>query len=121
MRTIALEGLRFHARVGVHEEEKIRGNEIQVDVYLVLSSGEMMKDKLSETLDYEKVYREIVAVMSMRMNLLETACREILNRVVPLSSQIEKIRVRVSKVHPPIPGQIDRAYVEEEWARDREG
>ena len=118
MITIALEGMRFHAYVGWHEEEKIIGNEIQVDLYLNVPRGHSDSDALQETVNYETVFEAVKLVLGEKMNLLETVCRKIIAVVAALSSSIEGIEVRVSKINPPLLGRVDRVFVEEVWTRE---
>jgi len=118
MITIAIEGMRFHAFVGWHEEEKVIGNEIQVDLYLNVSSNQSDDDVLQKTVNYETVFDAVKLVMNERINLLETVCKKIITSVTTLSPSIEEIEVRVSKMNPPLPGRVDRVFVEESWTKE---
>ena len=120
MITIALEGMRFHAKVGWYEEEKLLGNELVVDVYLNVPPFKVETDLLPKTVDYETVFDTVKQVLSDDINLLETVCFRIIENVAALSYEIKGIQVRVSKLHPPVNGRADRVFVEQEWLRDNE-
>lgn len=117
MRTIGLEGMRFYALVGIHPEEKILGNEIEVSIYVTLNSDELKQDQLEETLDYAKVYDTIKIILQEKMRLLETACKKIQIAIADLSDDVIKVKVRIAKIYPPIAGRIEKFFVEDEWVR----
>lgn len=117
---IALEGMKFHALLGLNPEEKILGNEIVVDVYVTVKPGKAGGnniDDIGSTLDYVKIYEAVRYVLSEEMNLLEAACDKILSAVRSLSNEINHVRVRVAKVNPPISGRVYQTYIENEWVR----
>jgi len=119
MINIGLEGLRFHAFVGLHEEEKTLGNEIMVDLCVQVASDESSEASLDGTVDYESVYEAVKQVMSDKTELLENVVKKILIRIAELSARVESVSVRVTKVHPPASGRIERVFVEEEWTRKK--
>jgi len=119
MITIALEGMKFHAFVGWYEEEKILGNEITVDLYVNVPADVQEGDSLQETVNYETVYETVRQVLNEKINLLETVCQRIIERVAALSTKIEGVEVRVSKLHPSVSGRVDRVFVEQEWIREK--
>lgn len=118
MITIALEGMRFQAPVGIYPEEALLGNEIVVDVYLNVATHQHRGESIKDSLNYETVYTAVKIILQQPAQLLETVCRNIIGSVSQLSKLIEAIQVRVSKLHPPLPGQVARVFVEEEWIRD---
>jgi len=117
MHTIGLEGLYFFARVGFYPEERILGNEIEVNVNLTIDTSLQNITSLRETVDYERVYESVKKVMQEEISLLETACFRIQHAIAGLSGDILKIKVRVSKIHPPLSGRAKQVYIEDEWVR----
>jgi dihydroneopterin aldolase len=117
MRTIGLEGMRFFAFVGFHEEEKILSNEIEVNVYISLESKDRTEDRVEQTLDYAIVYQKIKEILQEHSNLLETVCNKIQQVIRGLNANIMWVRVRVAKIHPPVVGRVEQIFVEEEWVR----
>jgi dihydroneopterin aldolase len=111
---IALEGMHFWAKIGYYEEEQLVGNEIHVDVYvdtkdLVLDGN----DDLGSTLNYETIYQLSRLEMKKPVKLLETTAINIHRRI---HSQYQdkgiEVKVRISKISPPLNGPVDRAYIE---------
>src|ERR1043165_6021364 len=118
MRTIGLEGMRFNAHIGIHPEEKVLGNEIEVNIYVTLNTEGLKHDQLEETLDYVKIYETIKNIVHERMRLLETACTKIQLAIAELSDDVTKVKVRIAKLYPPIAGsRIEKFFVEDEWVR----
>ncbi|MCB0514887.1 MAG: dihydroneopterin aldolase [Chitinophagales bacterium] len=113
MALIAVEKMVFYAYHGVHSYEKESGGFFEIDVYVhaecVLAA---QNDDISETVDYEKIYRICKEEMTIKVNLLEHIAWRILQRVEKISEKIEKVKVRVSKLNPPIEGKVGRTFVE---------
>lgn len=114
MGTIAIEGMRFHAFHGYYEEEQNIGGEYLVDVYVETDfSKAAEKDEIKNTINYELVYEMVKMEMGIRHKLLETVVQKILNSIDKTFTP-EKIKVRISKLNPPLIGKIDRFFIEAE-------
>lgn len=111
---IALEGMHFWAKIGYYEEEQLVGNEIHIDVHVdtkeIILDGD---DDLSSTLNYETIYHLCRLEMKKPVKLLETMALNIHRRI---HSQFQdkgiEVKVRISKISPPLNGPVDRAYIE---------
>ena len=111
---IALEGMHFWSKIGYYEEEQLVGNEIHIDVYVdtkeIYSDG---NDDLGNTLNYETIYHLCRLEMKKPVKLLETTAINIHRRI---HSQYQdkgiEVKVRISKISPPLNGPVDRAYIE---------
>ena len=114
MATIALEGMRFFARHGVFEEEKVNGNTFEVDVWLDTGDRALpQSDALSDALDYGKVYAAAAEAMDTPVDLLETLVQKIGHKCLQaFPGELDLVRVRVSKLNPPVAGACARSYVE---------
>jgi 7,8-dihydroneopterin aldolase/epimerase/oxygenase len=123
---ILLEGMRFHARHGVHAEEARTGHWFRVDVRVELPEGRYgIADRLAHTLDYEQVYRICAEVMGQRADLLETLAGRILTGIGRLQTDCGTVTVRVAKEAPPFSGPCERVAVElrarpDEWSGTEE-
>jgi dihydroneopterin aldolase len=90
------------------------GNEIHVDVYVdikdIVLDG---SDDLGSTLNYETIYQLCRLEMKKPVKLLETTAINIHRRI---HSQYQdkgiEVKVRISKISPPLNGPVDRAYIE---------
>lgn len=110
---IALEGMEFHAHHGVYPEERKTGRTFIVDVYLeVDTSNAAITDELNDTVDYADVFEIVKQIMETPLNLLEHVVEKILVTVLNHSARVQEVKVRVSKMDPPLPGKVVRTYVE---------
>lgn len=117
MGIVALEGIRFFAHHGVHEHEKKDGNTFEVDVYMYTDRISGLDDEVEHTVDYEHAWDEVKAVMETNVNLLETIVEEIGKRILSRIEAVDRVKVRVSKLNPPLGSHCLRSYVEADYAR----
>ena len=90
------------------------GNEIHVDVYVDTKDIVLYgNDDLGSTLNYETIYQLCRLEMKKPVKLLETTAINIHRRI---HSQYQdkgiEVKVRISKISPPLNGPVDRAYIE---------
>ncbi len=109
---IALEGMKFYAHHGHYDAERKKGNDFIVDAYITAGVNENLNDKLAHTLNYEIVFDCVKKEMEKPTKLLETVAVNILNELQKKFPYAISLRVRVSKLSPPLPGDVQRAYVE---------
>lgn len=113
MALIAIEGMHFFAYHGFYEEEKLIGNNFQVDVYLETPTlNAATSDDLTKTINYETVFIICEAVMKKRVRLLETLAMTIALNIKQHYTHLAKIKVRVTKYNPPLGGKVDKVWVE---------
>ena len=112
MGKITLEGLEFFAFHGYYDEEQKIGNKYGVDITIETSldkAGE--DDKLSETIDYEELYKIIREEMGQPSRLLENIGGRIMNSIFEKFPLVTFVEVSISKFNPPIGGICKRALV----------
>ena len=113
MGLIAVEGMRFYAYHGFYEEEQKIGQYYLVDVYVHTNFGKAaQEDDLSKTINYETIYLATKIEMNKPTQLLEALATRISDSLKNKFANIEEIRVRVSKLHPPLGAQVERTYIE---------
>ena len=118
MGKITLDGLEFFAFHGYYDEEQKIGNKFGVDITIETSLEKAgMDDKLSETIDYEELYRIIREEMNKPSRLLENIAGRIMNSVFNNFPLLTFIEISISKFNPPIGGICKRAIVT--LSRDR--
>lgn len=113
MATIALEGMIFHSKHGVFPEEKVLGARYEVDVYLntsILKAG--ISDSLADTIDYGAIYNIVAERMKQKHKLLEFLAYQLAQEILTTHASIYSVKVRVSKMHPPLGGLCNRTFVE---------
>jgi dihydroneopterin aldolase len=70
-----------------------------------------MTDTLSDTVDYVLLNRIVKEEMSVPSDLLETVAKRILDRVLTEAPMVEKVTVSVSKINPPIGGDVEMVTI----------
>lgn len=110
---ITIEGINLYGYHGCLEEEaKIGGNYI-VDVYMTTDFSSAAKtDNLIETIDYCTIYEICKAQMAIRSKLIEQVCDRIFNQIKSDFSTITHLHVKVTKLLPPMNGNVDKVSVE---------
>ncbi|MCS6928823.1 MAG: dihydroneopterin aldolase [Saprospiraceae bacterium] len=115
MAFIAIEGMRFFAFHGVHEEERRIGAEYLVDVYVHIDISKAAKeDDVEKTVNYETIYRICQREMKEPRKLLETVVLAIVERMKRQFDKMISLRVCVRKLNPPLGGQVASVFVQEE-------
>lgn len=116
---IRIKNAVFYAYHGAIEDEQNLGGkfEFDVDLYSDLSAA-AESDSLAKTVDYEKVYACIrETVLHKKYYLLESLAHSICKSLLAQFPPLERVVVRVRKVHPPVKGVVD--YVEVEISAKR--
>lgn len=112
MGIIKVENIRVFAHHGCLTEETKIGSEYRVDLEVEANLQKSAKtDKLTDTVDYVFLNRIIKEEMSIPSALLETVCRRILDRIFKEDKLVKKATVWVSKLNPPIGGDVESVTV----------
>jgi dihydroneopterin aldolase len=112
MALIEIEGMEFYAFHGHFEVEKIAGNRFLVNLKIETDCSRAgQTDRLEDTLDYQKAYRAIKEEMAIPSDLLEHVAQRIINRIKSEFQKVQKVTVKVSKMNPPMGGQIRKVSV----------
>lgn len=101
MITITLNNLTFFSFHGVHEEERILGNEYEVNVSISYKTEEKIT-ALEQTVNYTSVYELIKQRMAIPAALLETLAQDLAQQIHKLDLRITTITVAIEKKNPPI-------------------
>lgn len=106
--TIEVNGIKLYAFHGcLPEEGKIGGNYI-VDVSLITDFSEAAKtDELIETIDYVDINLIVKEEMAIRSKLIEHVGQRIYDRVRKEIQNLEKLKIKVTKICPPINGDVN--------------
>lgn len=107
MGLIALEGMEFFAHHGVYPEERANGQWFRVELELTNDfSKAAQSDALSDALDYVAVYEVLKEEMAIPAHLLEHLAHRINKRMKQEFPAIEKLRIKITKMQPPIEGKL---------------
>jgi len=115
MTRVALEKMEFYAYHGYYDEEQIKGNNFVLDVYADIPTFNSQEDNIDDTVNYEYIYKVCEKHMiEKKYKLLETVALQIAKDIKAEYRNIYKVKVRLAKLNPPIPGKIGRAMIEYE-------
>ena len=101
MLTIHLHNLLFHSFHGMYKEEKILGNDFEVNVDVSIKAQENIT-KLRQSVDYVSLYSLIKEVMDQPTPLLEKLVQELAEKIRLLDEKIEGVSISIKKLNPPI-------------------
>jgi len=116
MGRIILSGMRFRSYIGVYAFEQDRGNEFEVDVTIESNILSGDRDELGSTIDYAQVHDVVKTIMGNRYHLIEFAAKEMQEKIVAGFS-VDYVKVRISKMNPPLDGDVYRVSAELEWRK----
>lgn len=111
MITVQLNQLIFNAFHGIHEEERILGNEYVVDASVDFHEKDEVISHINDTVNYAIIYDIIKKRMSIPTPLLETIVMEIGNEIHKEFPDLKSISISVKKMHPPIESMQGAAKV----------
>lgn len=112
MGIIEIEGMEFYAYHGHFAEEQIVGNRFIVNLTINTDCSKAAKsDDLADALNYLAVYQVIKEEMQIKSHLLEHVAGRIINRLYDSYKTIEKAKIKISKMNPPMGGQIEKVSV----------
>jgi dihydroneopterin aldolase len=110
--TVQLEGMEFYAFHGCYKEEQLVGNKFLVDLDIQTDcSLSANSDNLKEALNYQTAYLLVKKEMEIKSHLLEHVCKRILDRLNEQFTEIQHVRIKVSKINPPMGGKIEKVSV----------
>jgi dihydroneopterin aldolase len=108
MLTVSLHNIKLHAPVGLYPEEKILGNDFEIDVDVFLP---IINEQALPFVDYTLIQNIVHNTFKQGGQLLETLAENIYTTIkinVPIA---EKIKVAIRKLNPPLPGEVKYAQV----------
>ncbi len=112
MGKIKLNNIRVHAWHGCLKEESIIGSDYRVDLEVSSNlSKPADSDDLSDTVDYVHLNNIVKEEMNIKSKLLEHVAKRILDRTFLEIPLIHSAEVSVSKINPPIGGDVESVSV----------
>jgi dihydroneopterin aldolase len=110
--TIEVNGIKLYAFHGcLPEEGKIGGNYI-VDVSLQTDFTEAaITDELIKTVDYVDINKIVKEEMAIRSKLIEHVGQRIFNRIKKEVQNVDKLKIKVIKICPPINGDVENVAI----------
>lgn len=109
---IELNGIQLYAFHGCLEEEGRIGGHYIVDVCITTDfSVAAISDDLSQTVDYVDVNKIVSEEMALRSKLIEHVGHRISQRIHRELNGIDKLSVKITKVCPPINGDVKNVAI----------
>jgi dihydroneopterin aldolase len=109
---IELKELKFYAYHGVLPQETLVGNNYIITVILTAPLAKaIVSDNLDDTINYAAAYAIIQQEMAIPSKLLEHVAGRILHSLKCHFPQLTGIKLSVSKLNPPVGGDIHSASV----------
>jgi len=118
MGVINVANIRVYAFHGCLKEETVIGSDYLVNVKV---HADLLKasisDNLTDTVDYVHINKIVTEEMAIASKLLEHVAKRILNRFLSEIQIIKKAEVSVSKINPPIGGDVGSVSIRLELTR----
>ena len=113
MGIIKVENIRVFAYHGCLTEETKIGSDYRIDLEVKANlQTSAITDKLNDTIDYVLLNKIIREEMANPSHLLETVAKRILSRIFNADSLVKKATVYVSKLNPPIGGDVEMVTIQ---------
>ena len=118
MGIIKLQNIRTFSFHGCLEEEAKIGSDYRVDLEIKTDLRKSaVSDELNDTVDYVLLNRIVVEEMAIRSKLLEHVSNRIITRIFKEIASVSRINLSVSKLNPPIGGDVEAVTIEIEEYR----
>ncbi|HLP63298.1 dihydroneopterin aldolase [Flavobacterium sp.] len=118
MGTIKLQNIRTFSFHGCLLEEGKIGSDYRVDLEVKTDLRKSaITDELHDTVDYVLLNRIVVEEMDIRSKLLEHVAHRIITRIFREIPEVSRILLAVSKLNPPIGGDVEAVTIEMEEYR----
>ena len=118
MGIIKLKNIRTYSYHGCLIEEGKIGSDYTVNLEVKTDLRKSsLTDDLKDTVDYVLLNRIVVEEMAIRSDLLEHVAHQIITRIFEEIPEISRIIVAVSKLNPPIGGDVEAVTIEMEEYR----
>jgi dihydroneopterin aldolase len=109
---IEVNGIKCYSHHGCLPEEELIGGHYIVDVHLTTDfSVAAETDNLLKTIDYVLVNLIVMEEMAIPSKLIEHVGQRITNRIKSEVQSLHSLRVKVTKLSPPINGDVENVAI----------
>ncbi len=110
--TIEVNGIKLYAFHGCLPEEERIGGHYLVDISLQTDFSEAaVTDELIKTIDYVDINKIVAEEMAIRSKLIEHVGQRIFIRIKKEVENVNKLRVKIIKISPPINGNVENVAI----------
>ena len=118
MGIIKLKNIRTFSYHGCLLEEGKIGSDYSVDLEVKTNlKKSSVSDDLKDTVDYVLLNQIVVEEMAIRSHLLEHVAHRIISLIFKEVPTISAVKLAVSKLNPPIGGDVEAVTIEMEESR----
>lgn len=118
MGIIRLQNIRTFSFHGCLLEESKIGSDYSIDLEVKTDMRKSAaSDNLHDTVDYVLLNRIVVEEMEIRSKLLEHVAHRIISRIFKEIPSISRVLIGVSKLNPPIGGDVEAVTIQMEEYR----
>lgn len=119
MNKVIIKNFKIFAYHGVHQEEKVNGQNFYIDAEITTSKTKgYLNDELEDTLSYSVVMRKMKEIFTKKSyNLLEKCAEVLCDSLLDEYDEIKEIKLTLKKPEAPI--KEDFEYVGIEIIRSR--
>ena len=109
---IILSNVRTYSFHGCMDEEEKIGAEFRTDIKVKTNMTQAAEtDDLQFGLDYTRLNEIVMKEMKVRAKLMETVALRIIKQIFNEFAIAEKVEVKVTKLNPPVGGNIEAVSV----------
>jgi len=109
---IKLENIRTYSYHGCLKEETMIGSDYLISLTVWADLQKSAKsDLLKDTIDYVLLNKIVEQEMAIPSKLLENIADRIILRIKNEIIEIEKVKIKISKINPPINGDVQKVSV----------
>lgn len=109
---VEVNGIKLYAFHGCLPEEAKIGGHYVVDLKVTTDfSKSFYSDSLTDTVDYVALNKIVEEEMAIRSKLIEHVGNRIVSRIKNELSGINKVWVRVTKLAPPVNGDVENVAI----------
>ncbi|MDY0089536.1 MAG: dihydroneopterin aldolase [Flavobacteriaceae bacterium] len=118
MGIIRLKNIRTFSYHGCLNEESKIGSDYTVELEIKTDMRKSaVSDNLEDTVDYVHLNNIVKEEMAVRSNLLEHVAQRIINRIFDEIPAVSYVMAAVSKINPPIGGDVEAVTIQIEGFR----
>lgn len=103
MRWVTLNNIRFHAFIGLYEEEQQWGNDFLVNIKVGIRSDHFI--------DYADLHSIAMQEMNKRNSFMEKVVENMEAEIRRKWTDIDYLFISIQKLNPPMPGEIASSEV----------
>jgi dihydroneopterin aldolase len=113
MGKIILEDIEIYAYHGHFAEEQHIGGNFIVNLEIETAIEKACKsDRLEDTYNYQVAFNLVVEEMQKKSALLENVASRIIDRLFKSSLLVDSVKIKISKMNPPLGGAVKAVCVE---------